>query len=139
MDYRDNLMRVHILTWIRLTHVINIIDGTEMSMTVLCKFYHIYISILESTRSDRDRWSQFAINGKKMSLTVFIYFSNHDTSNIPNLSDPTINSSLAPKLNVTTYFQIQSQNIYSHISQVRTWFIYCFFSYVVIIHLFRRG
>ena len=29
--------------------------------------------------------------------------------------------------------------MYFHISRVRTWFIYIFFSYVVIIHLLRRG
>ena len=42
------------------------------------------------------------------------------------------------KRNVTTCFQIRSRIIYFHISWVRTWFIFCFFSYVSIINLLWR-
>ena len=43
---------------------------------------------MQLTRQARDQW-------KKMSSTGFIDFSNHDTSNIPNLSNPSVNLGLA--------------------------------------------
>ena len=66
-----------------------------MSSTVLRTYYHIRIFIVQLTRAAFDQWSWLTINGTKMLSTSFIYFSNHDTSNIPNFSNPTVNSSLA--------------------------------------------
>ena len=110
-----------------------------MSLMVLHKFSHIYVSILESTRSAHDQWSRLAIDGTKMSSTAFINFSNHNTSNIPNLSNPTVNSSLASQTKCDEMFSDpESDHIFSHF-WVRTWFIFCFLLYVVTIHLLQRG
>ena len=77
---------------------------------------------------------------KKNVIYRFYPFSNHDTSNIPNLSNPTINLSLEYQTKCDNMFSDpQSDHIFSHISRVRTWFIHFFFWYVVSIHLIRIG
>ena len=82
---------------------------------VLHKFSHICISILESTRLACNRWSQLTINGTKVSSTGFIYLSYHDTSNIPNITNPTINLSLAFQTKCDNMFSDpESDHIFSH-------------------------
>ena len=66
-------------------HDKNIIYGTEMASILLIKSHYIQISTMQSTRHD----------GTKMPSTGFIAFLNHDTSNIPNISNPNVNLELA--------------------------------------------
>ena len=100
-----------------------------MSSMVLHKYYHIHISIMQSTRPAWYWWCQLGIDGTKILSTGFIDFSNHDTSNIPNLLNPTVNSSLAS--------QTKCDNMFSD-SESDPGLLF-FFSYVVIIHLLWRG
>ena len=71
---------------------------------VLCESYHIQIFIMQSTRPYRYWWFRLAIDGTKMSSTGFIDFSNYDTSNILNLSNPTVNLSLASQTKCNDMF-----------------------------------
>ena len=84
-------------------------------------------------KSDRDQWKKNVIYG-------FYLFSNHDTSNIPNLSHSTVISSLASQTKCDNMFSDPDlDHIFSHFYRVRTWFIFCFFLYMIVIHLLRRG
>ena len=97
-----------------------------MSSMVIRKFHHIWISILESTRLARDRWYQIVIDGTEMSSTVFIGFTNHDTSNIPNLLNPNVILSLASQTKWDDMFSDpESDHIFSHF--LGTYLVYIFF------------
>ena len=67
---------------------------------------------------------------------LFIFYN--DTSNIPNLLNPNVNWSLASQKKCDNMFSYQNKILYFHIYWVRTWFIFSFFLYVVIIHLLWR-
>ena len=76
---------------------------------------------------------------KNDDLGGFIDYSNHDTSNIPNMLNLKVNSSLVSQTKCDNMFSDpSSDHILSHFL-VRTWFIYFFFLYVLIIHLLQRG
>ena len=79
-----------------------------------------------------DRWSKRIMDGCYL-------FSNHDTSNIPNLLHPTINLSLASQTKCDSMFSDpKSDHIFSYL--LGTYLVYIFFlSYVVIILLLWRG
>ena len=97
-----------------------------MSSMVIRKFHHIWISILESTRLARDRWYQIVIDGTEMSSTVFIGFTNHDTSNIPNLLNPNVILSLASQTKWDDMFSDpESDHIFSHF--LGTYLVYILF------------
>ena len=61
-----------------------------------------------------------------MPLMGFIYFSNNDTSNIPNLLNPAVNSSLASQTKCDNMVSDrQSDHIFSHF--LGTYLVYIFF------------
>ena len=66
-----------------------------------------------------NRWNENFIVG-------FYLFVNHDTSNIPNLSNPTVNSSLASQTKCENMFSdLQSDHIFSHF--LGTYLVYILF------------
>ena len=86
-----------------------------MSSMVLRKYDRIRIFIMQLTRPAQYQWYRLAIDGTKMSSTGFIDFSNHDTSNIPNLSNPRVNSTLASQTKCDDMFSDpESDHIFSH-------------------------
>ena len=98
-----------------------------------------YIDIIVSEYLSCNWQDSLAVNGTKMSSAVFIAFSNHDTSNIPNLSNLNVSLEYYLKQNLMTCFHIWSQIIYFHIFLVM-YLVYIFlFLYVVITHLLQRG
>ena len=101
--------------------------------------WQYYINILVSGYLFFNWKEWLPIDGTKTLSTGFIYFSNHDTSNIPNISNPNVNLSLAYQTKCDNMFSYPESDHIFHISRVRTWFIFCVFSYVAIIHLLRRG
>ena len=113
---------IHTLTWIRLAHHRwneNAIGGT----TYIWSYPHIYHAIentgLITMKLDRDRRKENIING-------FDLFSNNLTSNIPNISNPTVNSSLASQTKCDNIFSDpQSDHIFSHF--LGTFLVYIFF------------
>ena len=75
-----------------------------MSLTVLHKYLSyldIYCAIdksgSQSMKLAHDRWSKRIMDGCYL-------FSNHDTSNIPNILNPTVNSSLASQTKCDNMF-----------------------------------
>ena len=77
---------------------------------------------------------------EKMSSTGFINFSNQCISNISNIYSQKKNLSLESQTNCDIMFpDPESNHIFSIFFQLRTCFIFCFFSYVVIIHLLQIG
>ena len=97
-----------------------------MSLMVLRNFFRIFISILESTRSARDLWIWISIDGTKMLSTGSIDFSNYDTSNIPNLSNPTVNLSLAsPKKCDNMFSDTHPDHLFSYF--LGTYLVYIMF------------
>ena len=93
---------------------------------VLRKYYHIRIFVMQLTRPDWDQQLLLAIDGTKMSSTVFINFSNHDTSNIPNLLNPKVNLSLEYQTKCDNIFSDpESDHIFSHF--LGTYLVYIFF------------
>ena len=65
-------------------------------------------------------------DGMKMSSTGFISFSNHDISNISNLSNLTVNSSLASQMKCDNMFSDpQSDHIFSNL--LGTYLVYILF------------
>ena len=90
------------------------------------KYYHIRIFIMQSTRPAQDQWSWLTINETKISLTNFIYFSNHHTSNIPNISNPTVNLSLASQTKCDDMFSdTESYHIFLYF--LGTYLVYILF------------
>ena len=90
---------IHMLALIRLAH-------HRWNRNVIPrKYYHIRIFIMQSTRPTWGWWIRLVIYGMKIPSMGFIYFSNHDTSNISSLSNLTVNSSLA--------YQTKCDNIFS--------------------------
>ena len=103
-----------------------------MSSAVPRKFPHIRISILWLTNNARYRWSKNSFDG-------FSLLSNQYISNISNLYNPDVNMRLASQTKCDKMFSDpKSDNILSYF-QLSTWFIYIFFSYVIIIHLIWKG
>ena len=97
-----------------------------MSLTVLHKYSCIWIFIVQLTRAACNWWSWIAIDGTKTLSTGFIYFSYHDTSNIPNLSNLNLNSSLASQTKRDNIFSDpESDHIFSHLSG--TYLVYILF------------
>ena len=93
---------------------------------ILRKSHHIQIFIMKSTRSDWGRWCRLVIDGTKFPSTGFINFSNHDTSNIPNLSNLTVNSILVSQTKCDVMFlDPDSDNIFLHF--LGTYLVYIFF------------
>ena len=96
----------------------------------------IYRSIdksgLKSIKMARNQWNKNIID-------KFFLFSYHNNSNVPNLSNPNVNLSLASQNKCDNMFSDpESDNIFSHF--LGTYLVYIFFfSYVVIIHLLRKG
>ena len=75
------------------------------------------------------------------STGIFLDFPNQYISNISNLYNTNENMSLASQTKCDNLFSdlgVRSY-IFTFFSQLRTWFVFCFLSYVVIIHLLRRG
>ena len=61
-----------------------------------------------------------------MLLTGFIYFSNQDTSNITNLSNLNVNSSLESQTKFDSMFSDpESDHIFSHFSGTYLVYIFC--------------
>ena len=110
-----------------------------MSSTVIGKYYHIRIFIIQLKRPAWYWWSWFAMDRTKFSLTGFSNFSNHHTSNIPDLLNITVNLSLAYQTRCDDMFSDpESDNILSHFF-VTYLIIFCFFLYVILIYLPKRG
>ena len=86
-----------------------------MSSTILYQYSCIRIFIVKLTSASRDQWSWLEIDRTKKLSTGFIYFSNHDTLNIPNLSNPNVNLSLAYQTKCDNMFSDpESDHIFSH-------------------------
>ena len=101
------------------------------------QWYYVNIVVskkynLQSTRQALNLWN-------KNSLTGFIAFLNHNTSNIPNLSNLTVNLGLVsqPKCD-DMFLDLKSDHIFSYFLVTYLVYIYIF-SFVVIMHLLRRG
>ena len=132
MDYRDNILRNSHFN-------LNKVGASSMEP----KFHQrYYINILISGYLLYNRQERLAIDESGLRLVEqkryrrFYLFPNHDTSSIPNFSNPTINSSLAYQTKCDNMFSdLESDHIFSHFSRVRTILIFCFFLYVVIVHL----
>ena len=93
---------------------------------VLHKSPHIHIFIMKLTRPAWDWWSRIKYDGTKTSLTGFIYFSNHDTSNIPNLSNRTLNPSLVSQTKCDEMFSdLELDHIFSN--SLGTYLVYILF------------
>ena len=79
-----------------------------MSLKILHKYFCIHIFIVQLKRAAHDRWNKSVIDG-------FYLFSNHDTSNIPNISNQTVNLSLAFQTKCDNMFSDpESDHIFSH-------------------------
>ena len=98
----------------------------------------VYLSSNWQERLAIDKAGSWSMEQKRY-RKFFIYFSNHDTSNIPNLSNPNVNLSLASQTKCNNMFSDpKSDHIFPHF--LGTYLVYIFFfSYVEIIHLLRRG
>ena len=62
-------------------------------MSLMKPKFHLwyYVNLIVSEYLLFNQHDRLAIDGTKMSSTGFIAFLNHDTSNIPNLSNPNVN------------------------------------------------
>ena len=97
-----------------------------MSSTILHKYSRINIFIVLLTRAARDRQIWLAIDETKTLSTIYILFSNHDTSNLSNLSNPNVNSSLASQRKCDNVFSYpESDHIFSHL--LGTYLVYILF------------
>ena len=110
---------------------VNRIDAANISSTVLRKFPHIWISTPLSTKYDCD-WCN------KNFIDNFYLLLNQYISNIYNVYNPGVNLSLAYQIMCDHMFSDpKSDHIFSYLC-LHTWFIFCFFLYLVIVHLIRR-
>ena len=78
---------------------------------------------------------------KKISSMGFLDFPNKYISNISNLYNQDVNMSLASQTKCDIMFSDTGFGSYIFtflFSRLRIWFIFCFFLYVVIIHLLWR-
>ena len=93
---------------------------------IIRKYDRIRIFIMKLTRPDQDQWCRLAIYGTKISSTGFINLSNHDTSNIPNISNMKVNLSLGSQAKCdNTFSDPESDHIYSHF--LGTYLVYILF------------
>ena len=104
--------KIHMLNWIRLAHH-RWNENITNSTTWILSYPHIYHKINKTS----SRLTNLACNRwKKYGMTGFIYFSNNDSKNIPNLSNPTVNSSLASQKKCDNMFSDpEADHIYSHL------------------------
>ena len=94
---------------------------------------------MQLTRPAHDQWCRLVIDGTKISSTGFINFSNHDTSNIPDLSNTNVNPSLTSQTKMWLHVFRSGVRSYIFIFSGYVPDLYFVFSYVVIIYLLRRG
>ena len=122
MDYQNNILRN--------SHVnLNKVGASSMER----KFHRrYYINILLSAYLSFNWQERLAIDEDGLRLMErkrywqVLSFSNHDTSNIPNLSNPNVNLSLAyPKKCDNMFSDLKSDHIFSHFSG--TYLVYILF------------
>ena len=116
-----------------------IIKRTKMSLMHKCFHQRYYVNFLVSEYLSfnlqshaPDWWEKNVIDG---------YFPDFSNQNISNIYNPNKNLSLAFQTKCEIMFSdlgVGSYIFTSCFSQLRTWFIFCFFSYVVIINLLQR-
>ena len=113
-----------------------------MSLVQICFHQRYYINFLVY------EYISFNLNfhapdlwGKISSTVISPDFSNQNISNISNIYNPNKNPSLASQTKCDIMFSDPGVGSYiftSCFSQLRTWFLFCFFPYVVIINLLQR-
>ena len=109
----------------------NVINAVKISSTVLRKFPHIRISIPWLTNQARNWCNKIFIDG-------FSLLSNQYISNISVIYNPDVNLSLVSQTVCDhTFSDPKSDHIFYFI-WLCTWFIFCFFLYVVIFQLLWR-
>ena len=97
-----------------------------MSSKILHKYSRIRIFIVQLTRAACDQQIWLVINGTKTLSTIYILFSNHNTSNLSNFSNPNVNSSLASQTKCDKVFSYpKSDHIFSHF--LGTYLVYIYF------------
>ena len=116
-----------------------IIKRTKMSLMQKCFHQRYYVNFLVSEYLSfnlqshaPDWWEKNVIDG---------YFPDFSNQNISNIYNPNKNLSLAFQTKCEIMFSdlgVGSYIFTSCFSQLRTWFIFCFFPYVVIINLLQR-